>query len=274
MTRRWGRNATSIREVTKHAGTTTGLHLPLCAQGPITSLVELSLASEHRRGHGSLYDGLNHGQLNTGRLRTVLASQPIPRTQDGRIVLAIDVSHWLRPDANTSPERLFCHVHGRGTSQSQIIPGWPYSFVVALEPGRSSWTAVLDVVRQRPVDNPTDLAATQLRTVVDSLIAARQWHSGDPEIWIIGDSGYDGTRLAFLLADLPVRSWYGCARIGYCAFPHRPASRAHEAARSGTGLGSPSPTRKAGRPRHTRRPPTPLATASRMPSPGIGYTPS
>jgi hypothetical protein len=25
----------------------------LCTEGPITSLVELSLASEHRRGHGS-----------------------------------------------------------------------------------------------------------------------------------------------------------------------------------------------------------------------------
>jgi hypothetical protein len=37
------------------------------------------------------------------------------------------------------------------------------------------------------------------------LITAGQWHEGDPEIWIIGDSGYDGPRLALLLADLPVR---------------------------------------------------------------------
>ena len=28
-----------------------------------------------------------------------------------------------------------------------MIPGWPYSFVAALEPGRTSWTAVLDAVR-------------------------------------------------------------------------------------------------------------------------------
>src|SRR5689334_24169409 len=33
----------------------------LCADGPVRSLVELSLAPEHRRGHGALYDGLNHG---------------------------------------------------------------------------------------------------------------------------------------------------------------------------------------------------------------------
>jgi hypothetical protein len=36
-------------------------------------------------------------------------------------------------------------------------------------------------------------------------MATGQWHSGDPETWIIGDSGYDGSRLAFLLTDLPVR---------------------------------------------------------------------
>jgi hypothetical protein len=31
------------------------------------------------------------------------------RWDDGRIRLACDVSNWLRPDAETSPERLFCH---------------------------------------------------------------------------------------------------------------------------------------------------------------------
>jgi hypothetical protein len=89
--------------------------------------------------------------------------------------------------------------------QAQMIPGWPYSFVAALEPGRTSWTALLDVVRVHPSDDHTDLAATQLRTVIQALITAGHWHEGDPEIWIIGDSGYDGPRLAFLLADLPVQ---------------------------------------------------------------------
>lgn len=177
----------------------------LCTQGPITSLVELSLATEHRRGHGSLYDGLNQGGIDIGRFRTVLARQEIPRSDEGRIVLAIDVSHWLRPDANTSPGRRFCHTYGRGTGQAQMIPGWPYSFVAALEPGRTSWTAMLDVVRVGPSDDHTDVAADQLRGVVDALITAGHWRSGDPEIWIVGDSGYDGPRLAFLLADLPVR---------------------------------------------------------------------
>ena len=76
------------------------------------------------------------------------------QTADGRIVLAVDVSPWLRPDAPTSADRLFCHVHGRGKGKAQMIPGWPYSFVAALEPGRTSWTAMLDAVRLGPPMTP------------------------------------------------------------------------------------------------------------------------
>jgi hypothetical protein len=194
----------------------------LCAEGRITSLVELSLAVEHRRGHGSLYDGVSQGRIDIDRFRNVVARQSIPRGEDGRIMLGIDVSNWLRPDANTSPDRLFCHTYARGKGQAQMIPGWPYSFVAALEPGRTSWTAMLDVTRVGPCDDHTDLAATQLRTVVDTLITAGHWREGDPEIWIIGDSGYDGPRLTFLLADLPVQVLVRLRSDRVLAFPAPP----------------------------------------------------
>lgn len=74
----------------------------LCADGPVRSLVELAVAREHRRGHGAPYDGLNHGVIEVARLRMVLAGLELPRTVDGRIVLPVDVSSWLRPDAPTS----------------------------------------------------------------------------------------------------------------------------------------------------------------------------
>ncbi len=175
----------------------------LCADGPVRSLVDLSLAPEHRRGHGALYDGLNHGSIEVARLRRGVAGLPLPRVGD-RIVLAADVSPWLRPDAETSAARLFCHVHGRAKGTAQMIPGWPYSVVAALGSGRSSWTAVLDAVRLGPADDATVVTAAQLREVVDRLCAVGHWHPGDPTIWIVLDSGYDVTRLAFLLADLPV----------------------------------------------------------------------
>jgi hypothetical protein len=68
----------------------------LCADGPVKSLVGLSLAPEHRRGHGAMYDALNAGRIDVARLRT---------------------------DAATSPDRLFCHVYGRGRNKDQLIPG-------------------------------------------------------------------------------------------------------------------------------------------------------
>src|SRR5882757_9147085 len=61
----------------------------LCTDGPVTSLVELSLATEHRRGHGGLYDSLNRGCIDIARFRKVVASHQIPRCSGGRIVLAV-----------------------------------------------------------------------------------------------------------------------------------------------------------------------------------------
>jgi DDE superfamily endonuclease len=86
----------------------------LCAVGPVRTLVGLSLAPEHQRGHGALYDAVNHGRMDIGRLWRSVAGLPLPRAADGRLMLAADVSSWLRPGAATSPDRLFCHVYGRG----------------------------------------------------------------------------------------------------------------------------------------------------------------
>jgi hypothetical protein len=177
----------------------------LCADGPVKTLVGLSLAPEHRRGHGALYDAVNAGRIDVARLRWSLAALPLPRWDDGRIRLAVDVSHWLRPDAVTSPERMFCHVYGRGKGSAQMIPGWPYSVVAALEPGRTSWTAVLDAVRLGPPDDVTEVTAGQIRQVVARLAEAGHWREGDPHILVVFDAGYDLSRLAFLLAGLPVQ---------------------------------------------------------------------
>ena len=176
----------------------------LCADGPVKTLVGLSVVPEHRRGHGALYDAVNHGRISVTRLRRVLAGLPLPRAADGRLVLAVDVSNWLRPGAATSPDRLFCHVYGRAKGQAQMIPGWPYSVIAALEPGRTSWTAVLDAVRLGPGDDEAAVTAARVRDVITRLTGAGHWRPGDPAILVIFDAGYDIPRLSFLLADLPV----------------------------------------------------------------------
>ena len=82
-----------------------------------------------------------------------------------------------------------------------MIPGWPYSVIA--EPGRTSWTAVLDAVRLGPDDDETEVTAAQVRAVITRLIEAGHWREGAPRVLVIFDAGYDVTRLAFLLADLP-----------------------------------------------------------------------
>ncbi|MGW0537886.1 NF041680 family putative transposase [Streptomyces sp. NPDC003032] len=177
----------------------------LCTDGPVRSLVELALAPEHRRGHGSLYGGLNEGHIDVARLRRTLSELPLPRAADGRLVLAVDVSPWLRPDAGTCPDRSFCHTYGRGDAKHQMMPGWPYSIVAALETGRTSWTAILDAIRLEPGADLAAITTVQIREVVQRLIAAGQWCQGDLEILVVLDAGYDAPRIAHLLADLPVQ---------------------------------------------------------------------
>jgi hypothetical protein len=59
-------------------------------------------------------------------------------------------------------------------------------------------------VRLRPCDDETTVTAAQVREVVGRLRAAGQWSDGDLPVLVVLDAGYDVTRLAFLLADLPV----------------------------------------------------------------------
>ncbi|MFG2004781.1 transposase [Spirillospora sp. NPDC048911] len=180
----------------------------LCSPGPVICPVELSLEPEHRRGHGTLYAALNRGRPAVGRLRWALAALPLPPMTGadgrGRIVLAVDVTPWPRPDAACSSRRAFCHTYGRDHDQHVMIPGWPYSVIAALETGRTSWCQVLDAMRLDP-DDDVAVTAVQLRTLVERLITTRQWRTGDPDVLAVFDSGYDLARLTFLVADLPVQ---------------------------------------------------------------------
>lgn len=115
-----------------------------CAHTRVSDIARLSLEPEQERGHGSVYDGLNAVRINPDQSCKPLADTPIPTigTPDGRqrTVLALGVSNTLRPDAATSPHRSSCHTYACGRGQADMIPGRPYSYVVALEAGPTSWT--------------------------------------------------------------------------------------------------------------------------------------
>ena len=209
-----------------------------CRPERVHMLAELCLEAECRRGHGGLYDALNCGEVRVARLRRAVCGIPPRRWDDGRIRLACDVSNWLRPDAETSPERLFCHCYARGKGNAQLIPGWPYSFIAALEPGRTSWTLPLDAVRLGPADDATEVTAAQVRDVVARVIAAGHWKPGNPDILAVFDSGYDLTRLAWLLDDLPVEvaGRLRSDRVMYFPAPPREPGTTGRPPRHGTAL--------------------------------------
>ena len=169
----------------------------LCKPGRVLMLAELCLEPECRRGHGGLYDALNCGEVRVARLRA-----GIVRAAAARVARRADPPGRRREqlaaaDAATSPDRSFCHCYGRGKSSAQMIPGWPYSLVAALERGRTSWTLPLDAVRLRPDDDLAAVTAAQVRDVVTRLAAAGHWKDGDPDIMVIFDAWYEpAARLA------------------------------------------------------------------------------
>ncbi|WTK82899.1 transposase [Streptomyces sp. NBC_01511] len=175
----------------------------LCTDGPVRSSVDLALAPEHRRGHGALHADLNRGRMDVVRLRRALAGAPLPRAAGGRLVVAVDVSPCLRPDAGTVPDRSFCqHLRPRQRQASDDArpavlgrrrPGDRPHFVVRA-PGRGPAGP-----RRRPCRHRQPGPRG-----VQRLVAAGQWVAGDPEILIVLDAGYDAPRIAHPLSDPPV----------------------------------------------------------------------
>jgi hypothetical protein len=171
----------------------------LTADGPVDSLVELSLEKAFRRGHGALYDALARGDIDVQGVRRLLAGSWEP-ADEGPVKVAVDVSPWPRPHAETSAGRCFCHAPCRCTSTRKAVPGWPYSFAAGLEWGATSWTALLDAARLEPGEDATVATAAQVARVTTALAEAGHL-AGRPAPLFVFDAGYDLTRISHLLAE-------------------------------------------------------------------------
>ena len=83
----------------------------LCADHAVTSLVQLSLVPEFRRGHGALYDALAAGQVDEEALAALLTGT-LPQLVDGPEALAwvarttrSTTACWSRPSRRYRPRR-------------------------------------------------------------------------------------------------------------------------------------------------------------------------
>ena len=134
-----------------------------CRPERVGMLAELCLEPECRRGHGGVYDALNSGDvvIAASAGAGVAASADVGRRPDPAGLRCLELAAAGRGDL---PGTAFLHCYARGKGNKQVIPGWPYSFVAALGPGRTSWTLPLDAIRIGPDNDPTEVTAAQLAT--------------------------------------------------------------------------------------------------------------
>jgi hypothetical protein len=69
--------------------------------------------------------GFRHGlyEALTARCDELFELADAVLCTDDAVKTLVDVSPWLRPDANTSPDRCFCHTFGCGRDEHRMIPG-------------------------------------------------------------------------------------------------------------------------------------------------------
>jgi hypothetical protein len=173
----------------------------ICAEGPVTSLVELSLASVFRRGHGALYDALAEGVVDGERLRDLLVEQMEP---DAPLIFGIDATTFPRPNAECSPDRGLHYAPCRCDGKRKVVPGWEFQWVTGLEWGRSSWTLPVDARRIEQGACPVTVTADQIRDLAGRL---GKWSpSGRPAPLFVMDQGYAAAALTHALDGLEVQT--------------------------------------------------------------------
>ena len=167
----------------------------LCAPAPVASVPTLSLEPGFRRSHGSLYKALAHGELDTERLRDVLAAHRPARWPQ---VFAVDASSWARCEAETSPGRGLYYYPSRQSSGQPIVAGWSYQWITQLNWAPDSWTAPMDARRIPPTANITEATAEQVTDLVTRL--QRREPNGSAPVFVF-DAGYDPIGLTDALAN-------------------------------------------------------------------------
>ena len=173
----------------------------LLTAGSVPSPPHLSLTAVHRRGWGNLYAALSVGCMDEGGLRGLLARHPLgDGDQGGPPIYAVDVSVWPRCDAEASPERGYYRYHpSRHSAGQPIVAGWAYQLVAQIGFERDSWVAPVDVRRVRPAEDTDEVAAEQVRALVERLPESK-----DMPIFVF-DAGYDPVKLQRGLEGCPAR---------------------------------------------------------------------
>jgi DDE superfamily endonuclease len=214
----------------------------LCADHAVTSLVQLSLVPEFRRGHGALYDALAAGDIDEEALAALLTGT-LPQLIDGpealawisehdtidyglldqalagvpagqatqvreacarwrRLRFAIDATPYPRPDAECSPGR--GHVHHDACRCDSTRKTIPgWEYQFVASLGHLRTAwAALIDVERTTPATRTQQTARQVQNLLRRLEAAGTSGRGAP--LVIMDAGYSAAALTAALAGQPV----------------------------------------------------------------------
>lgn len=182
------------------------------------SFVELSQSPVFRRQWPSVYAALRDGRLDRATLqRTCVAHMPsVPAGK--RLLLGLDASSILRPDATTSADRTYVYQANVPLGATPAAPGWSFSGLVVLAQPISSWSYVLDQQRIASTSDAVTVGAAQLRAIlpllpVRAILLLDRFYSRVP--WILATAG--------LPVDQFIRA--RCDQVLYRAAPPRTGKR-------------------------------------------------
>lgn len=163
--------------------------------GTTPSPVHLSLSGVHRRGWGSLYAALSKGRIRADALRNLFAGYPLENNgARGTSVYAVDVTSWPRCDAECSPERGYYYHPSRHSAGQPIVAGWAYQLVAGIGFARDTWVAPVDVRRVHPSEDANDVAAEQVRALLNRTSQGRVTLPSTSPLFVF-DAGYDPVKL-------------------------------------------------------------------------------
>ena len=166
----------------------------LLSETAARSLAELSLSPFCIRRWCSIYQALQHAEIDRQELRRVFAAQAPQPTAGKRLVLGVDASSIARSCSKTAADRTYVHQSNVPEGCKPVTPGWQFSTLTVLPEVPSSWTYILDNVRVVSDQTQGEAASNQLKEVVP-LLPVRPL--------VLGDGYYASIVFLLLMADCP-----------------------------------------------------------------------
>jgi hypothetical protein len=162
------------------------------------SFIELSQAASFRRGWPSVYQALSDGLIDREALIRLFIDLLPQRLVGTRLVLGLDTSSILRPQADTSKDRTLVYRSNLPKDATPVGPGWCFSALVVLPKPVSSWTYILDHRRVPSSETASSIGVQQLQAVLSHL----------PKVWgralVLLDRRYSNAPWVAASAELPI----------------------------------------------------------------------